>query len=64
MQLLERIRCRIGMHRWTAWSSTTTPIEATTGHDVLDGIDDLSVETKTRSCEQCGKGHIKQVLHW
>jgi hypothetical protein len=64
MRRLNRILCRAGIHRWSQWTSIDTPIEATTGHDVLDSIDDLYVTTKTRECDHCGKGHIKQVLKW
>ena len=65
MLKLGLILCKIGIHQWSTWTSFDTPIEAVTGHDGLDAIsDELYVETKTRSCECCGRGDMKQVLRW
>lgn len=65
MQLIERTLCRIGIHHWSQWLITETDLEPVTGHDILDSSDeDFVVETHTRSCERCGRGHIKQLLKW
>jgi len=40
------------------------PIQPVDGEDVLTDLDDLSIEIKSRTCESCGKGQIKQLLHW
>ncbi len=65
MQLIGRIRCRLGLHQWSPWLSTMTTLESVTGHEILDSIeDDLTIETRTRSCDRCGKGALKQILHW
>jgi len=65
MQRLRRILCRAGVHTWSQWSSTDTLLEPITGHEALDSIEDtFTVETRTRSCKYCGKGHLKQLLKW
>jgi len=65
MLKLRRILCRLGVHTWSQWSSTDTTLEPITGHEGLDSIEDIFVvETRTRYCEHCGKGHVKQLLKW
>lgn len=61
---ISRMKCKLGLHKWSEWTSVNTALEATTGHDVLDAVDNVSIETKTRYCEACMKGDIKQRLVW
>ena len=63
---VDRILCRIGLHKWSPWDITETTLDIpNTGHEILDSIEDtLSIETRTRECECCPKGEIKQRLCW
>lgn len=63
--MLDRIRCQLGLHRWTPWESTNVPLIPIGGRDVLEDIsENLCIETLTRTCNSCGKGKIKKVIHW
>ncbi len=65
MQRIARIQCRLGWHQWSPWNSTMTTLETATGCDALDSIEGkLVIETRTRSCHQCEKDQLKQLLHW
>jgi len=65
MTKVGRLLCRLSIHKWGKAESTITPLIPIVGMDeVLFHNDDISVETRIRTCERCGEGEVKNVLHW
>jgi len=70
MRKIERLLCRVGIHKWAAWESTQIPLVPILGiHDMaLDGqlidSDKLAIETKSRICTRCRNAQIASILHW
>jgi hypothetical protein len=65
MPNIDHILCKLGLHQHSQWDITETQLEPITGHELLDSIeDDLVIETRTRYCQRCQRGQIKQVLKW
>lgn len=65
MEIIDRMKCLVGLHQWGIPIMHHSPLENVTGHDILDTIeDDLVVCTTTRYCDRCSKIHIKHQLLW
>jgi hypothetical protein len=66
MTKVGHLLCRAGIHKWAEWTHhMKTPLVPITGlDDILFDDENLLIETHTRTCERCGKGEVKNVLHW
>ena len=71
MTRIERLLCRVGIHKWAAWESTEVPLvpildfeEAMVLDDSIFKSEELGIETRTRTCKRCGRGEVATILHW
>ncbi len=64
MTKIERLLCKLHVHKWTPWESVNIPLKPVSTDHMIFGTSDLMLETKSRCCVRCRKGEVKEVFHW
>ena len=65
MEIIEKLSCKAGVHKWSLWNIHEIPLAMVNGVDVeVKAVDpeNIRIEVRTRRCTRCGKVHREEVF--